>query len=179
VPGLRLGDGTVRDATWVVGGVGSAMAEYAWVNTELICPECGEILTDVVWFAWGGLLSQNFHSGPVYSIGDRLLWFADAKGVVHADVRLPFAPGVNVGDPRITNVDVYETNGVPSKCPNCGLELAGSRVLIRDGMIRQVDAVPAGKHDENLLAVEIDPTTGEGVRTFDIFGRAGVMPWPG
>lgn len=77
------------------------------------------------------------------------------------------------------DVDVYEINGVPGRCPGCRLELFGSRVSIRGGVIRAVDAIPKGAQDENVLAVEIDPQNGAALRTFDIFIRTGVMPAPG
>lgn len=155
------------------------MAESAWVFVDLQCPECREILTDVVWFAWGGMLSTNIHNGPMYSLGDRLVWFSDARGKVHADSRLPFTRGVNLGDPRALNVDVYEINGVPRKCPACGLSLYGSCVEITNGVIHRVRAIPEGEHDDNIHAVEIDPKSGESKRYFELKRPVGVMPWPG
>jgi hypothetical protein len=154
------------------------MAEYAWVFEDLTCPECGETIADVVWFAWGGMLSQNMHAGPVYALGDRLLWFSDAQGVVHADVRLPAASGINFGDPRLPHVDVYEVTGVPKRCVGCGLELQGSRVSIRNGVVSGVDVVPKGTYDEDVHAVEIDPRTGAALRTLGVNRPVGVMLWP-
>jgi hypothetical protein len=140
------------------------MAEYAWVFADLTCPECSETIADVVWFAWGGMLSQNMHAGPVYALGDRLLWFSDAQGVVHADVRLPAASGINFG--------------VPKRCVGCGLELQGSRVSIRNGVVSGVDVVPKGTYDDDVHAVEIDPRTGAALRTLGVNRPVGVMPWP-
>jgi hypothetical protein len=83
------------------------MTQYAWVHADLNCPECGHVLVNRVWLEWGGMLSADPNAGPTYVVGDRLLWFSDARGIVHADSTLPDSRGSNVGDPRLTDVDVY------------------------------------------------------------------------
>lgn len=149
-------------------------AESAWVLADLECPGCSMVLVNVVWFSWGGMLSDDQTLGPLYAPGKHLLWYSDRSGYVHADAWLSSSRGVNVGDPRAIHVDVYETRGVPRACPACTVELFGSRVSLRDGAITRVEAVVAGQHDENIHAVEVDPIAGEVVRTFDA-GRQIVM----
>lgn len=158
---------------------GGQLPSYAWVAADLPCPTCQGVLTNDVWFAWGGLLSRDYHSGPVYEVGDRLLWFSNAAGRAHADAMVPTLRGLNVGDPCLPDVDVYEINGVPGRCPHCRTKVFGSRVSIRAGVIRRVEAVPEGEYDKDLLAIVLDPATGSTLHRFDIFGRVTEMPLPG
>lgn len=140
---------------------------YAWVTEELRCPRCDAVLSDLVWFAWGGLMTADPKRGPVYVVGDHLLWFADANGVAQDDrywaaTSTGRREGVNFGDPRLLDVDVYELDGedAPRLCGSCGLALQGACVSIRRGAIASVAAVAEGAVDEGLLAVVHDSTTG-------------------
>src|SRR5262249_53065229 len=104
-----------------------------------------------------------------------LLWFADATGQVHADSAMAMGRGVNVGDPRMTHVDVYEAEGVPRRCPSCDLRVYGSKVQIRDGIISGVDAL-LREPRVDLAAVVFDPKTGEESEWLSNFTPLGVMP---
>ena len=35
------------------------MGSYAWVEFDLRCPECEEVIDDVVWMPWGGVMSYD------------------------------------------------------------------------------------------------------------------------
>lgn len=143
------------------------MPRYAWVTEELKCPRCGAVLSDLVWFAWGGLMTADPKRGPVYAIGDHLLWFADADGVAQDDrywaaKSSGSREGVNFGDPRLLDVDVYEPDGeeAPRLCGSCGLALQGVCVSIRGGVVAGVAAVPEGAVDDGLHAIVYDGATG-------------------
>src|SRR5262245_2102386 len=153
------------------------MSNFAWLHEPLLCPNCRTVLTEVVWFKWGGLLSPDINSGPLYVRGDRLLWYADATGHVHADTAMPMGRGENIGDPSKTHVDVYAVNGVPSRCPSCDLRIHGSKVQIRDGVIWGAEVV-LHELSTDLLAVVWDPATGKESERLSSFTPLGVMPWP-
>ena len=153
------------------------MAKYAWLQETLLCPKCGTAVTDVVWFTWGGVLSSNINVGPIYVRGDRLLWFADATRNVHPNSDIPMSRGANIGDPSMTHVDVYEPDAVPRRCPGCDLRIHGSKVQIRDGVIRGAEVILHELPDD-LLAIAFDPATGEESEHVSSFAPLGVMPWP-
>jgi hypothetical protein len=119
----------------------------------------------------------TINCGPVYVRGDRLLWFADATGRVHADVSIPMSRGANIGDPSMTHVDVYDVNGVPSRCPGCDLRMYGSKVEIRDGVIWGAEVL-LYEPPSDLHAVVWDPVTGKESQRLSAFKPLGVLPWP-
>jgi hypothetical protein len=153
------------------------VSAFAWLHETLSCPKCGTAVTDLVWFHWGGVLSSDINCGPVYVRGDRLLWFADATGRVHADVSIPMSRGANIGDPSMTHVDVYDVNGVPSRCPGCDLRMYGSKVEIRDGVIWGAEVL-LYEPPSDLHAVVWDPVTGKESQRLSAFKPLGVLPWP-
>jgi hypothetical protein len=132
------------------------MGAHAGFQFDLECPRCGQVLVDVVWFAWGGLLSYDFSGGPLYLPGDHILWFAGADGTVRGDRSWRDARGRNVGDPTAMNVDVYEINGIPSKCPDCALSIEASVVSVRRGKVAEARVVVDGPIDVDLHALIFD-----------------------
>lgn len=154
------------------------MSKCAWLRINLACPDCGHLSTGEVSFSWGGLLSKNINTGPVYSIGDKLLWFSNAEGRVQSDAALPGDVAVNLGSPSLPDVDVVESFGSPRKCPECRLRLAATVVSIRGGVIRGAEFAPIGRYEDTVIAVEIDPRTNEPLSIFYEDEPLGVMSWP-
>ena len=140
------------------GGEGSAaMGSYAWVEFDLRCPECEEVIDDVVWMPWGGVMSYDHSYGPTYRVGGRLLWFVDDHGRVPPDTSWRFR-AMNAGSPMFRNVDVY-TDQTPEACLRCGFEIACGVVAIRDGVIADVAVVAQGTKDPTVVAVVLDDET--------------------
>jgi hypothetical protein len=155
---------------------------YAWLGTKLKCPRCGRMLTevglDLLGFSWGGVRSEDPDDGPMYGIGDRPLWFCDARGVVHPHSRAFSGRGANIGDPRIPDVDVFTDRGTPESCAHCGMRFFGARVEIRDAVIKGATLVNEA-HGLTGRAAVIGQETGKVVRLLSLNEGLGVMPWPG
>jgi hypothetical protein len=138
------------------------VAAYAWVEFDVACPACGLILDDAVWLPWGGVLSYDFSRGPVYRVGWRLLWHVDEAGDAPANTTWRSSHATNLGDPRLSAVDVVADNA-PSRCIECQARIGGIKVSVRDGIITGVVVLSQLDVDPNVLAVVLDPESGEPV----------------
>ena len=148
------------------------MAKYAWVSEPLLCPSCGEPIADMVWFAWGGLITTDMGRGPTYRIGDHLLWLVGSDGIAkpyhYWSPREGIRENVNLGDPAVLNVDVFEQQGLPSACAGCSTAIHRSCVSIRRGVITGVSVVAPGVVDDDLHAVGLNDQGEEVVRFTDM-----------
>lgn len=125
----------------------------AWVRAPLHCPEqsCGNLLSDISWFPWGGVFSADVNSGPVYSLGNGVLWFCTPAGQVPAYTIFPHGGG-NQGDPGHPDVDVFIEMTPYRRCPGCSTELLGVVTSVRADLIVGVRAVEPGNWDPFVLA---------------------------
>jgi hypothetical protein len=135
------------------------MASYSWVEFAVACPRCGEILDDVVWLPWGGVMSYDIRRGPVYRLGSRLLWHLDHE-TAPANTAWSSAHATNLGDPSLAAVDVFAENA-PTHCGSCGARIAAVVVRIRDGKVMDVAVLEELDVDPNVGARVIDIETGE------------------
>lgn len=126
------------------------MASCGWLETELECPTCDTVLTDLVWFTWGGVRSQNAAWGPIYRRGDTVLWFVLRSGEVPEDTVFPDKRCTNVGSPSVRSAQVFDERGVPNRCPGCARTLQGAVVEIADNVIVDARAVTAGGWPEGV-----------------------------
>lgn len=136
------------------------MPHYAWVQADLTCPRCGAVIADLLWLPWGGMMASDPGYGPTYRVGSRILWFVDRQGNAPPDAIWRNSNNVNVGDPRLLNVDVF-TERVPDRCAECGQRIQSGRVVIRDGVIMSTGTVKLGEVDSDVIAMVMDGDTDE------------------
>jgi hypothetical protein len=129
----------------------------AWVEHDLRCPDCNELIDDAVWLPWGGVMSSNFSYGPVYRVGSRLLWFVDDEGRAPGNMSWPYR-ATNLGVPTIADVDVFSEN-LPTACPRCEHPIGAVVVSIRSFVISGVSVVSHRGADADVRAIVRDPGT--------------------
>lgn len=127
---------------------GLAMPKYAYLETDVHCPNCGAFISDLVSFQWGscpGFLQIRDHT---YHLGDRIEWRRCADGTIQPWTY--FAEGryreeANIGDPAFENVltqdftsFVWEDPARARPCHSCGTLLQGALVVIHGGIIQRV-----------------------------------------
>jgi hypothetical protein len=74
-----------------------------------------------------------------YEVGDPLNWRSCADGSTSRWVYFEDDGGANIGDPAIRDLTVRDWGQtfLEDKCPNCGQELGGAAVEIKDGVIKR------------------------------------------
>ena len=117
------------------------MAAHAHLLTDLRCPYCEAIVTDLVWFQWGYCPSYGVNYEYLYRIGDAIRWMtADDDSTpawTYFDRR-----GGNIGDPAFADViardttEFYWTTQAERRtCRSCQRPLDGAAIEIRGGVI--------------------------------------------
>jgi predicted RNA-binding Zn-ribbon protein involved in translation (DUF1610 family) len=134
------------------------MAHYAFVKTELKCPHCGSTLGDMAWIKWGYCGSNRPVPKSTYAVGDPLNWRSCADGSTPKWVYFEDDGGANIGGPAIRDLTVRDWGQtfLEEKCPNCGQELGGAAVEIRDGVIRRAWLASRDEFDSSVYVYTPD-----------------------
>ena len=120
------------------------MPHYCYVRTDLRCPRCDIVITDLVWFQWGyspGRLPQEQH---IYDLNDPIRWrYCPGMGIfswVYFKDEGGRSEGANFGDPHIRDIIVCDPEqfywrGDPAgryTCVNCNRPIDGAAIEIRE-----------------------------------------------
>ena len=86
------------------------MPRYAHLSTTVLCPHCGDEITDMVWFQWSFCRASVVVSELVHNMGQEIRWGKNREGEIPSwayfedrDSRLQ---GANIGDPSIRNIEI-------------------------------------------------------------------------
>jgi hypothetical protein len=116
------------------------MADRAFLNTSLLCPNCGREVADQAWFQWGFCSGQSPRPETTYEVGDAIRWRSCRDGHVPGWTAFSSPNEIgssNLGTPAITDLfvcDDYQT-WLIGPCPHCAVELGGAALEIREGRI--------------------------------------------
>lgn len=112
------------------------MPLYAYLRTDLECPVCGTILTDMVWFQWGYCPGYAPREEYIYHLGDAIYWRPCADTTIHPWISFEEGGG-NVGDPVFKNLIVRDSAQyfLNAPCRHCHTQLGGAAIEVRDGKI--------------------------------------------
>jgi hypothetical protein len=147
------------------------MPRYAHLHTDLLCPFCGAVVTNLVWFRWGYCPSYSVRPDFLYRLDDPVLWMSDEDGAVPAWTyfrlegfthRSQRSVGIvveaNIGDPGVTDLIAqdeahfnWREGAQWRRCGQCDHPLEGAVVEIRGGVLRRAWIYRPG---------EFDPTVG-------------------
>jgi hypothetical protein len=113
------------------------MPHYAYLKTNLYCPQCAKRLTDMVWFQWGfcpGYAPQKKH---IYQLGDAIVWKSCTPGKIPAWTFFHPDAGANIGTPTIKDIVIRDTAQyfLLEACSRCGQRLGGATLEVKDGRI--------------------------------------------
>jgi hypothetical protein len=140
------------------------MPNYAYVQCDPSCPNCGTVQTDLIAFQWGYLPGYGPRAGRIYSAGDPVIWRACRDGTVPP---WTFFYGgedndtCNAGDPAIA--DLYaldqQQTWLFEDCRFCGKPMGGGLVEIRKGILIRawVQRADAGRVVAASGLVRIEP----------------------
>ncbi len=129
------------------------MPRYTFLETELKCPLCSYIVTDLMWFQWGYSSAQQPVGGDdtepsnTYRVGDAIRWKCCSGGNFPAwtyfyDNTSKYYVGFNIGDPHVLDLIVLDIflgsrYGIDEFCGNCHQTIAGGAIEIRNGIIQR------------------------------------------
>jgi hypothetical protein len=136
---------------------GSGMAIFAHLMTDLRCPSCNTVVSDVVWFQWGFCRGYDMWPESLYHLGDTIRWQHCDNGSILSWVLFYDGErqwGGNVGDPAIKNLMVrdwyqfyWEDPAQRRRCETCQGVLEGAMVEIRDGVVKRAWIYQPGEFD--------------------------------
>jgi hypothetical protein len=133
------------------------MASYAHLYTDLNCPYCGALVTNLLWFQWGYCPSYSVHPDYLYRTGEAIRWMTAPDGAVPAwtyfkvegftyrdKQSLGIVEEANIGDPAVTDLIVREgaffywaDEARRRRCGACDRPLEGAVVEIRGNVIQR------------------------------------------
>lgn len=113
------------------------MPAYAYLSTSLRCPECDEVVADLLCFHWGYLPGAKVRADLLYHLGDAVRWRACTNGDIPPWAR--FGPlDYNAGDPTTEDLVVMDANGwLDDYVHDCGNFIGGAAIEIRGGVLRR------------------------------------------
>jgi hypothetical protein len=127
------------------------MADCVYVRHTLLCPHCGEIVTNEVAFQWRYCLGPDGPPGGDYSLGDTIRWRQCTDGSIPEWSYFKHGgrhAGGNIGDPACRNLItrgthygfLYNWQNEPDRrrCPHCHEVLEGIAIEIRDTALARV-----------------------------------------
>ncbi len=128
------------------------MPNYAFLSSDLKCPSCATVLTDLIWFQWGYCPGSLPRREYVYSIGDKIYWKACKDGTVSPWTMFDNITA-NVGEPLISNLIVRDdTQYFPqNSCRACGQVIGGIALQIVEGVIDRAWIYPPGELDNEIV----------------------------
>jgi hypothetical protein len=140
------------------------MPHYCHLRTDLRCPQCNVLITDLVFFRWGYSPGQLPQEKYIYDLNDPIRWryCEEARGifswVCFKDER-GHPEGANFGDPEIRDLIVRDPAQFywlwdPARrftCVNCNWPIDGAAIEIRDNRI-----VRAWVYEPGELYQEVD-----------------------
>ena len=138
------------------------MPRYTFLETDLCCPHCNHLVTDLVWFGWGYSDAQQPTSTNTYRIGDTIRWRSCSDGTTPAwgwwDDK---HNGFNMGDPSVFDLVTLDTANVTwgssLRCPSCQADLPGIAIEIQDGIIQRCWIFSAGEYNPEIEYNLIEP----------------------
>jgi hypothetical protein len=146
------------------------MPHYAYLATELRCPKCSTLVTDVVWFQWGFSPGHRLREEYLYHVGEPIKWRHCKDGsILSWAYFMDEQPtgGANIGDTAITNVIVrdvaqfwWEDPAKRRRCEHCGGPIEGAAIEIRDGVIQRAWVYRSGELDNQVEYFILQPDGG-------------------
>lgn len=126
------------------------MPNYAYLSANLKCPNCGTLITDLVWFQWGYCPGYSLRKEYVYRIGDSIIWKNCENESVPGWVYFENG-GANIGDPSVKNILVKDSAQTWLKefCLSCKHPLGGAIIEIINGVIDNAWIYMKGEFDED------------------------------
>jgi hypothetical protein len=118
---------------------GSPVGRNAWVEFDNRCQRCGDQWETAVWFWWGGVISPSVTYGPVYRVGDAILWALDGDAQLLSS---EIGRSYNLGSPTKNRVVVYDARTPPRECRECGERVPLWGIEVVDGVIAGVRPAP-------------------------------------
>jgi hypothetical protein len=126
------------------------MPHYAYLETDLTCPHCREIISDIVWFQWGYSPGYGPQEEHLYHIGDAITWKACENGEILSWVYFSEHGGANLGDPEYKNLIIKDPAQyhLHEACERCGGPLGGAVVELKEGIIHNARITLPGELEE-------------------------------
>lgn len=132
------------------------MPSYAYIDTELKCPNCDVVVTDVVAFQWGFCPGYGPRSAHLYRLGDRVKWHRLSNGEVPSWTYFRDNGG-NLGDATVVNLFTqdelqfgWDDPGQQRQCSSCGSKFEGAIVEIRNGCLMRAWIYQKGEFDHTV-----------------------------
>lgn len=116
------------------------MPKLAFIETELRCPFCDTVITDILFFQWGYCPGAGPHPESTYNVGDTLNWKKCKDGSIPAWTYFEYTESwqtANMGDPTIKHLIVKDwfNHHYLEQCNNCKEPLGGAAVEIHNNII--------------------------------------------
>ena len=133
------------------------MPRYTFLWTDLRCPNCGNSISDLLWFGWGYSDAQQPVGDNEYRLGDAIRWRSCADGTTEAWANWPGAPyGMNMGDPTVLDIIVLD-NWTEGNCAKCEHPTPGAAIEIRGGVIQRCWVVAPSEFNREIEYNLIEP----------------------
>lgn len=142
------------------------MPNFAHLSAILSCQECGNQVTDMVWFQWGFCRSSLVVDNLIYKLGDTLKWkqsndmeilswtyFISKSGKLE---------GANIGEPTTKHLVLLDPVQGPyfrSKgCPSCNAEIGGVGISVKKNVIQNASIYKPNELTEgtSIYTIESD-----------------------
>src|ERR687886_658663 len=116
------------------------MPDYRYARTDLRCPQCNVVLTDLVWFQWGYSPGELPQEKYIYDLNDPIRWgYCPGMGIfswVYFKDEEGSEEGANFGDPHIRDLIVRDPvqfywrwdPARRSRCVNCNWPIDGAAI---------------------------------------------------
>jgi hypothetical protein len=137
------------------------MPRYTFLKTDLRCPACQSLVSDLIWFGWGYANAQQPVRENTYRIGDTIRWRRSSEGTLPAWTVFHGyqQDSCNIGDPTIQNVIVLDCASIGwaiDHCPRCCHPIAGAAIEIRQSRIQRAWIFAPGLFDRATEYYVID-----------------------